>query len=432
MTRRIEIELTSARDDNTWTWRAAGARQPKGTLDGSLLYEGAKVGDVVRAEATVDVDGITIVAVSPPKPRGDGRDEARIEVIGPPRDSSPPRVTTGPGRTRRPRGEAGRQEGRAGRDRRRPGRGEGPGRPERPAGREVAPEEPAAPPPPPRPRPKRLQPGRAHRDAVLAELPEAHRPIAEQILRGGIPAVRRAIEAENAKAAAAGRPTIKADALVALAEELAPRLRAAEWLDRAEAAARDVEEVSLRDLRSVVVAADAAARDEHARSLAATLREALERRSAAARERWLAEITAALDEGRVVRALRASARPPEPGARLPRELVERLAAAAGAALSPEVAPERWAAVLDAVAASPVARLVTPAGLPPEPGDALLAAAKEAAARVPGVARLLGVEPPAPAGGARRPPRTAPAAGAPGAGGTGPRPPAGPQQPGGAG
>ena len=38
MARRIEIELTSARPDGTWTWRAAGAREPKGVLDGKLLY----------------------------------------------------------------------------------------------------------------------------------------------------------------------------------------------------------------------------------------------------------------------------------------------------------------------------------------------------------------------------------------------------------
>ena len=50
MSHRIDIELTSA-NDGVWTWRAAGARQPKGTLDPGTLYEGARVGDVVRAEA---------------------------------------------------------------------------------------------------------------------------------------------------------------------------------------------------------------------------------------------------------------------------------------------------------------------------------------------------------------------------------------------
>ena len=37
MSRRLEIELTSERPDGTWTWRAAGARQPKGEMDGTLL-----------------------------------------------------------------------------------------------------------------------------------------------------------------------------------------------------------------------------------------------------------------------------------------------------------------------------------------------------------------------------------------------------------
>ena len=63
MSRRIDVELTSQSDDGTWTWRAAGAKQPKGTLDGALLYSGAAVGDVCRAEADFEIDGIFITAV---------------------------------------------------------------------------------------------------------------------------------------------------------------------------------------------------------------------------------------------------------------------------------------------------------------------------------------------------------------------------------
>ena len=64
MSRRIEVELTSSRSDGTWTWRAAGAKQPKGDLDGSLLYDGAQVGDVVRADADFLMDGIVIVGLA--------------------------------------------------------------------------------------------------------------------------------------------------------------------------------------------------------------------------------------------------------------------------------------------------------------------------------------------------------------------------------
>src|SRR3546814_14310841 len=67
MPRRIEIELTSARDDGSWTWRAAGAKAPKGTVDGGILPGEAKVGDVLRVEADFFVDGIQITSVVPPK-----------------------------------------------------------------------------------------------------------------------------------------------------------------------------------------------------------------------------------------------------------------------------------------------------------------------------------------------------------------------------
>ena len=64
MSRRIEIELTSARPDGTWTWRAAGAQKPKGVLDGTLLPSDAAVGSVFRAEAENDLDGLTILSVT--------------------------------------------------------------------------------------------------------------------------------------------------------------------------------------------------------------------------------------------------------------------------------------------------------------------------------------------------------------------------------
>ena len=80
MSRRLDVELTSKRDDGTYTWRAAGAKQPKGELDGSLLFDGASVGDVVRAEAEFAVDGVFIVAVSPIKAKRERA--ATLEILG--------------------------------------------------------------------------------------------------------------------------------------------------------------------------------------------------------------------------------------------------------------------------------------------------------------------------------------------------------------
>src|SRR5512141_1674959 len=67
MSRRIEIELTSARPDGTWTWRVAGAREPRGVLDSSLLPAGAKIGSVLKADAEVELEGITILSVATTK-----------------------------------------------------------------------------------------------------------------------------------------------------------------------------------------------------------------------------------------------------------------------------------------------------------------------------------------------------------------------------
>src|SRR5271156_6492042 len=78
--RRIEIELTSARPDGTWTWRAAGALKPRGSLDAALLYGGAKAGDVVRAEADFGIEGITVISVEAPRAT-EGADPNRIELI---------------------------------------------------------------------------------------------------------------------------------------------------------------------------------------------------------------------------------------------------------------------------------------------------------------------------------------------------------------
>ena len=73
----MDIELTSTGEDG-WTWRAAGARQPRGTVDASLVPSGSAVGDVLRVETEQFVDGITVTAVLPPK---GARPEAQLLEI---------------------------------------------------------------------------------------------------------------------------------------------------------------------------------------------------------------------------------------------------------------------------------------------------------------------------------------------------------------
>ena len=458
MTRRIDIELTSSRDDGTWTWRAPGARQPRGSLEGTLLPDGAKVGDVLRADAEFDLEGIVVTSVLAPKDGARAEKAARIEIVGSGRDSGPGGVSVvlvpggrrrdedgrgerprrgAPGRDAPGRGAPSRRNGdsgvpgserapgagrgRPGRDDRphRDGVGAGPGgagRPDRP-GREravsggrdrAAPgsRDRAAPGPRPargeRPdRPRRLQPVSTHRNAALAELRPEQLPVAEQLLRGGIPAVRSAIEEQNARARAEGRPEVSPDPLLTMAEELLPRMNVAAWKDRAVAARNAGKDAPLREVRSVVASASTVSLDEEGREMMTTLRDALQTRVTALRDGWLARIVTALDDGRVADALRVSAHPPEPAARVPAELAVRLTESAGAALAPSLAEDEWKSLLDAVVESPVRRSVKPAGLPDPAGEEFRATVRRAAGQVPELAKLLGLPIPPPPG-PRRP------------------------------
>ena len=250
-----------------------------------------------------------------------------------------------------------------------------------------------------KPKAKRLRPGRAHRKVALDALAPEEQVIAEQVLRGGVPAVRQAVDKMNEEAKAAGRPEVKPEPLLAVAERLLPALRSAEWRDRAEAAVADLEELDLRDLRSVVVAAETGAKDDESRALAARLREGLALRVDQEQSAWLAEIAETLGDGRVVRALRLSSRPPKAGAPLPSDMAAKLSDAASAALTAETVTDRWATVLDALSFSPVRLTVVPTSKPETPSAELVAAITRVAGRIPKVAEAFGIE--APTEGARR-------------------------------
>ncbi len=382
MGRRIEVELTSTRDDGSWTWRAAGARQPKGELTGTLLYDGAQVGDVVKVEAEFHVDGIEVTEVFAPKKKKERSDLLELKSR-PLRDDE---LVTQQRAKRDDRGGRRRNNrdgrGRGGREDRgdRGDRGQRRERTPRPDNAEL------------RPKPKRLRARRTHRDALLAEVGEEHRPIVEQVIKDGMPGVRAAIERQNAEAKEAGKPEIDAAPILAIAEKNLNKARLAEWRDRADAALATVDDLDLRDLRSVVVAGNDLARDDESRELADKLKKSLDDRVEADHNNWLKDLETAIGDGRVVRALRLSSRPVKAGAPLPAELATSLAGQASEALAADVGQDRWATVLDALAFSPVRGAVTPAGLPAEPKKDLLEAVQRLADRIPTIAAQFGVDP----------------------------------------
>src|SRR5271170_2590930 len=276
MSRRIEIEITSLNGDVA-TWRAAGAKLPKGVLQTSLVPGGPVIGSVYRADIEQYMEGIEVLSVMAPKtaspldpknerleliaepkkgpdvvvtyaakgrgPRrdGDSRDsgarpgtkrptarrdpkDAGAKGERPPRgprtersDSSPrpERPSRGP-RSDKPTDGAPRTE--------RPARGprsDRPGRPDR-AGRSERPSGPQQPP---------LT--TVHRNALLATLSPEQLPVAEQLLRGGVPAVRAAVELQNKNASAQGRPTVDPTTIERIAEDLLNRTNLSLWKDRA-------------------------------------------------------------------------------------------------------------------------------------------------------------------------------------------------------
>ena len=434
MGHRIEVELTSQSDETTWTWRAAGAKLPRGTVSAELVPSGTAVGTVLRAEVETTLDGTTVTALLAPKGKSEPKPVERIEILGTPQKGPDVNVVlAGKGKrrrddygddgrdgSRRPSGRGPRTEGDRGA---RPGGDRGPRTPRGDgAAREGAPSRAGAPGGARRSGParpggresggrergdRRPATSTVFRNAALADLRPEQIPVAEQLIKGGIPSVRQAIQEQNTRARAEGRPEVTEAPLMAMAEELRPIINLATWKDRASVARNSGKDTPLRELRSIVASASTVTLDDEGAEMLASLKSSLTERVTALRERWVERITTSLDEGRVVDAVRASIRAPEPSARLSAELAVRLADAAGQAMSADATPEAWLALLEVVVECPVRRTVKPAGIPAGADEALLAEARKAAGHVPELARLLGIPIPPPPG-PRRPVAARPA------------------------
>ncbi|WP_394931268.1 hypothetical protein [uncultured Ilumatobacter sp.] len=414
MPRRIDIELTSASSDGSWTWRAAGALKPKGTVDGSILHEGASIGDVVKVEAEQMLDGMEILSVVKSRDKNESR--GLMELLP---DDKPFEAVIET-KAKRGRGERsggndregrGRGRGRDGDDRggrpARDGDKRGPARdgdkrsPARDGDKRERSDRPKKPhfeaPPevPQRPKPKRLRPGKARTQEVLASVPEEQRPIAELALQG-MGAVRTRVKEENAKLKADAKPEMPESSVTKMAEDMLPKLRVADWLDRAEAAQRQMQHLDLRDLRSVVAASadPMVARDESTRAIADELKASLVTKQSEEMAHWLEDVDAALTVGRVIRALRLSSQPPKAGVMFPPQLAKRLGEAATNSLLPDDSGDRWSAVLEAAAFSPVRALVTPTVAPTTIDDELKKTTLRLGPLLPQIAALLGIEIPA--------------------------------------
>ena len=421
MPRRIEIEITSLQGDVA-TWRAAGAKMPKGVLNVELVPGGPVVGGVYRADIEQYMEGLEVVSVMPPKTASplDPRQE-RIELLpstkpapdvvvtyatkgrGPRRDNDRDgaRGARGTGRdgarredSRRPSSRPPR-DGAAPSDRpdrpartergERPERTERPSRDARPAGRGARPERPARPAGPPV--------TTTHRNALLATLSPEQLPVAEQLLRGGIPAVRAAVAEQNKNATAQGRPTVDPVTIDRIAEDLLGRTNLAMWKDRAAGGIAAGRELRLRDLRAVVTSAKTVSLDDEARAQLKELQTSLTARLEALRTQWVEKLEAAVAAENPVTALELVIRPPDMSTRISAEMATKVIALVSSSLTAEQEPARWREIVTLAAETSIRRNVKAVGIPEDPECHALAV-KNAGA-IPELAKLLGIKVPPP-------------------------------------
>ncbi|HEV3267858.1 MAG TPA: hypothetical protein VGZ68_05600 [Acidimicrobiales bacterium] len=450
MSRRIEIEITSLSGDLA-TWRAAGAKLPKGVLQASLVPGGPVIGNVYRADIEQYMEGIEVLSVMAPKtaspldpknewlelipevktgpdvvvtyaPKGRGtrrdgdrsdstrRDGARREGTKRPSTRREPREGAGasserPPRT--PRADHSRAERTPGD---RPSRGprgdttEGAPRSDRTtraprsdrSGRPVRPERSHGPQQPPL--------TTTHRNALLATLSPEQLPVAEQLLRGGMPAVRTAVEQQNKNASSQGRPTVDPATIDRIAEELLNKTNLALWKDRAGGAIGAGRELRLRDLRAVVTSAKTVSLDEEARAQLKELQVSLTARVEHLRAQWNEKLEAAINSKNVKEALGLVARPPDVSTRVSADAAGRVVALVSETLSAEQDPKLWNEIVELTADTSIRRNVKPLGIPTD--ETSHAVAVHNAGAIPELAKLLGMRvppPPPPTRIVRRPP-----------------------------
>ena len=418
MSRRIEIEITSLNGDVA-TWRAAGAKLPKGVLQASLVPGGPVVGSVYRADVEQYMEGLEILSVLPPKTASplDPRKE-RLERIVTHKDVPDVTVTyASKGRGPRRDGE-GRSEGRS--EGRRDGAKRGPRpataergerserRPEGGAGDRPRTERPRT----ERPRSDRPRGDRPHgdradrprgpvaapvatvyRNAFLATLSPEQLPVAEQLLRGGMPSVRAAVAEQNKNATAQGRPTIDPATIDRIAEDLLPKTTLAMWKDRASGALSAGKELRLRDLRAVVTSAKTTTLDEEARAQLKELQALLSARLEVLRTQWTEKLDAAMASGNLAEALRLVARPPDMSTRISSEVASALVAGVSAALTAEQDVAVWSELVTLTVETSIRRNVKPLGIPAD--ESAKALAVKNAGAIPELAKLLGMKVPPP-------------------------------------
>ena len=232
-----------------------------------------------------------------------------------------------------------------------------------------------------------------HRNSLLATLSPEQLPVAEQLLRGGMPSVRAAVAEQNKNATTQGRPTIDADTIDRIAEELLGKTNLALWKDRAAGAIGAGRELRLRDLRAVVTSAKTVSLDDEARLQLKELQVALTARLEHLRTQWNEKLEAAVAAKNVKEALELVARPPDMSTRVSADMAAKVVAITSEALTAELDPTLWKEIVTLTVDTSIRRNVKPQGIPAD--ESSHAVAIHNAGAIPELAKLLGMRVPPP-------------------------------------
>jgi hypothetical protein len=218
-------------------------------------------------------------------------------------------------------------------------------------------------------------------------------PVAEQLLRGGIPAVRAAVELQNKNASSQGRPTVDPTTIDRIAEDLLKTTNLALWKDRAGGAIGAGRELRLRDLRAVVTSAKTVSLDDEARTQLKELQGTLTARVEHLRTQWNEKLEAAITSKNVKEALGLVARPPDVSTRVSADAAGRVVALVSETLSAELDPKVWNEIVELTADTSIRRNVKPLGIPSD--ESSRSVAVHNAGAIPELAKLLGMKVPPP-------------------------------------
>lgn len=396
MANHIEIEITSKRSDGSFTWRAKGAKEPKGVVDPVIVGVDTVVGEVFKAEFESWLDGVQIVsAIKSSKKIGSSND---IEILGPRQFKAGVTATLiakkQQNKARKPRNDkddmtrdrSPKRENRAnnvlGNNRDKARDKDHDGYRERSKDKRTT----------NRHKPEPIAVGTFYKDKLMHSLEIQERPIADYLFDGGLPAVREAIANQQKEAKEKNLPPIIETPLLAIAERLMPQIRDALWRDRADAILK-LDRVTLKDLRSLIVSAHP--RDEEERKIVADLKDRLSKKISDVATSWQGQVKSSTEAGKLKEALELSTKSPDHSVSLNSEIAELLASKVSAALNKDLNPTEWIELVEAASQAPIRKLIKPASVPEDATGEVEKTSKKLAGLIPQLAPIIGLKIPPP-------------------------------------